>query len=389
MSKIKDYLKFKYFKPALILCIITTLISGVLILSSKFILPDLSDVLTESLHSACVSLMGEGEFELVDDWEAAGFNIPRPDSISKLIIKDDGTISFEVIASGYKPNSITALIAMNDDGSVSGVVLVTVDDSPGFREKVFDPDFLSQFVNTTDVSQFMGITGATYSSQGVADAVNTAIEVYAALETGVLAEKEETTNTGILHTLIIILIAGVLTENFLLAKFLGICPFLGVSNKLSGSLGMGLAVVLTMVSATIITYPIFIFVLVPLNITYMSTITFILIIALFVQMLEMVIRKYIPLLYETLGVFLPLMTTNCAILGVALLNVNRNYSFGYALFSALCVGLGFLLVMLIFSTIRERIEQSDVPAPFKGAPITLVAAAIMSLFLIGFNGIGG
>jgi electron transport complex protein RnfA len=193
----------------------------------------------------------------------------------------------------------------------------------------------------------------------------------------------------ILNNLIVILIAGVLTENFILSKFLGICPFLGVSKKVSGSLGMGLAVMITMVFATMLTFPIYMYVLVPLEITYMYIIAFILIIALFVQMMEMVMRKHIPKLYDALGVYLPLMTTNCAILGVSVLNVNRDYNLGYAVFNSFCAGLGFLIVMLIFSTIRERVEQSDVPPSLKGAPITLVAAAIMSLTLIGFSGMGG
>jgi len=194
---------------------------------------------------------------------------------------------------------------------------------------------------------------------------------------------------NIFNNLIVILIAGVLTENFILTKFLGICPFLGVSKKMSGSLGMGIGVMITMVFATMLTFPIYMYVLTPLNITYMYIIAFILIIALLVQLMEMVLRKYIPPLYDTLGVYLPLMTTNCAILGVSVLNVNRDYNFGYAIFNSFCAGLGFLLVMLIFSSIRERVEHSDVPQSLKGAPITLIAAAIMSLSLIGFGGIGG
>jgi len=192
---------------------------------------------------------------------------------------------------------------------------------------------------------------------------------------------------NIFETLVVILVAGVLTENFLLTKFLGVCPFLGVSKTLSGSLGMGLAVLVTMVFATMFTFPIYMYILVPMNITYMYTIAFILIIALFVQIMEMVIRKHLPLIYDTLGVYLPLMTTNCAILGVTVLNVNRGYSFGLAMFNSFCTGLGFLIVMLIFSSIRERVEQCDVPAALKGAPITLIAAAIMSLCMIGFSGI--
>jgi electron transport complex protein RnfA len=194
---------------------------------------------------------------------------------------------------------------------------------------------------------------------------------------------------NIFETLTVILLAGVLTENFILTKFLGICPFLGVSKKLSGSLGMGLAVMITMVFATMLTFPIYMFILVPLNISYMYLIAFILIIALFVQLMEMVMRKHLPVLYEALGVYLPLMTTNCAILGVTVLNVNRDYNFGLAMFNSFCAGLGFLIVMLIFSTVREHVEKSDVPPSLKGAPITLISAAIMSLCLIGFSGVGG
>jgi len=194
---------------------------------------------------------------------------------------------------------------------------------------------------------------------------------------------------NVVGNLFVILIAGVLTENFVLTKFLGVCPFLGVSKKLSGSLGMGIGITVTMVLATSITFPIYMYVLIPLDIAYMYIIAFILIIALFVQIMEMALRKYIPPLYDTLGVYLPLMTTNCAILGVSVLNVNRDYSFGYAIFNSFCAGLGFLLVMLIFSTIRERVEQSNIPDSLKGAPITLIAAAIMSLSLIGFSGLGG
>jgi electron transport complex protein RnfA len=194
---------------------------------------------------------------------------------------------------------------------------------------------------------------------------------------------------SIIESLIVILVAGVLTENFLLTKFLGVCPFLGVSKSLNGSLGMGLAVMITMVFATVLTFPIHRFILVPMNIEYMYIIAFILIIASFVQIAEMLIRKHLPPIYDALGVYLPLMTTNCAILGVTVLNVNRDYSFGLAVFNSFCTGLGFLIVMLIFSTVRERVDSSgSVPAALRGAPITLIAAAIMSLCLIGFSGVG-
>ncbi|MCL2036168.1 MAG: electron transport complex protein RnfA [Oscillospiraceae bacterium] len=209
------------------------------------------------------------------------------------------------------------------------------------------------------------------------------------MKTGDL-QAEETAKSSIIGTLFVILIAGVLTENFILSKFLGICPFLGVSKTMQGAVGMGLAVTLTMLMATALTFPIYVFVLVPLEISYMTTIAFILVIALFVQLLEMLLKKFLPPLYEALGMYLPLIITNCAILGVTVLNVNRGYNFGYALFNSLCAGLGFLIVMLVFSTIRERVEQNQsIPEPLKGAPITLISAAIMSLALIGFGGLGG
>ena len=193
-----------------------------------------------------------------------------------------------------------------------------------------------------------------------------------------------------MEKIIAILVAGVLTENFLLTKFLGVCPFLGVTDKFKSSLGMGVAVMSTMIIATLVTYPIYAAVLVPLNITFMSTIAFILVIALIVQFIEFVLRKHLPKLYESLGVYLKLTTTNCAILGVTIVNVNKaDFNFGYALFNAFCVGLGFLLVLLAFSGIRERLESSNVPPEFKGSPITLISAAIMSLTLIGFGGLGG
>jgi len=190
---------------------------------------------------------------------------------------------------------------------------------------------------------------------------------------------------GIAQKLLVILIAGVFTENFVLSQFLGICPFLGVSKKASSSLGMGLAVIFVMVFATALTYPIHALVLTPLKIEYMSTIAFILVIALLVQFVEMALKKYAKFLYTALGVYLPLITTNCAVLGVTLINVSGEYSFPYAVFNAFCAGLGFLTVMLIFSGVREKVERADVPAFLKGAPITLIAAAIVSLSFIGFG----
>lgn len=189
------------------------------------------------------------------------------------------------------------------------------------------------------------------------------------------------------RSLMIILMTAVLTENFVLSKFLGICPFLGVSKKPSSSLGMGIAVTFVMVFATVATYPIYHYILSPLNVEFMSTIAFILIIALFVQIVEMILKKYVPPLYRALGVYLPLITTNCAVLGVTLLNITNEYNFVEAVFNSFCAGLGFLLALLLFSGVRGKIEKCDIPKSLQGTPITLIAASIVSLSFIGFGGI--
>ncbi|MDE7280711.1 MAG: RnfABCDGE type electron transport complex subunit A [Ruminiclostridium sp.] len=191
----------------------------------------------------------------------------------------------------------------------------------------------------------------------------------------------------IFKTVAAILLTGILTENFVLSKFLGICPFLGVSKKASSSLGMGVAVTFVMIFATAATYPIYYGVLVPLEIEYMQTVAFILIIALLVQLVEMAMKKYMPPLYKALGVYLPLITTNCAVLGVTILNIDSGYGFGYSIVNAMGAGIGFLLVMLIFSGVRGRIERCNVPKALQGTPITLIAASIVSLAFIGFGGI--
>lgn len=191
----------------------------------------------------------------------------------------------------------------------------------------------------------------------------------------------------IFKTVAAILLTGILTENFVLSKFLGICPFLGVSKKASSSLGMGIAVTFVMIFSTAATYPIYYGVLVSLNIEYMQTVAFILIIALLVQVVEMAMKKYMPPLYKALGVYLPLITTNCAVLGVTILNIDNGYGFGYAIVNAMGAGIGFLLVMLIFSGVRGRIERCNVPKALQGTPITLIAASIVSLAFIGFGGI--
>lgn len=191
----------------------------------------------------------------------------------------------------------------------------------------------------------------------------------------------------IFKNIAVILLTGILTENFVLSKFLGICPFLGVSKKADSALGMGVAVTFVMAFATAATYPIYYGVLVPLKMEYMQTVAFILIIALLVQLVEMAMKKYMPPLYKALGVYLPLITTNCAVLGVTILNIDNSYNFGESIVNAIGAGAGFLLVMLIFSGVRGRIERCNVPKALQGTPITLIAASIVSLAFIGFGGI--
>ena len=187
--------------------------------------------------------------------------------------------------------------------------------------------------------------------------------------------------------MMIILLTGILTDNFVLSKFLGICPFLGVSKTTSGSLGMGCAVTAVMVCASAVTYPLYNAFLVPMGLEYLNTILFILLIAVFVQLIEMFLKKFVPALYKTLGVYLPLITTNCAVLGVTLLNIDEGYTFLESIVNALGAGLGFMLAMLIFSGVRARLERCNVPETFKGMPITLVAASIVSLSFLGFGGL--
>ena len=179
----------------------------------------------------------------------------------------------------------------------------------------------------------------------------------------------------------------VLVNNYVLVKFLGICPFLGVSKKLDSSVGMSAAVIFVMIMATAVTWPIDTYVLQANDLTYLRTITFILVIASLVQLVEIVLKKYIPGLYNSLGVYLPLITTNCAILGVALLNVESGYNFVESLVGSLGAGVGFMLAMVIFTGVRSRVEQANPPKSWKGLPITLVAAALVALSFTGFGGI--
>ncbi len=189
--------------------------------------------------------------------------------------------------------------------------------------------------------------------------------------------------------LLVILMSAMLVDNFVLSKFMGICPFLGVSKKLDSAVGMGAAVTFVMVCATLCTYPIYTLILVPMGLEYMKTIAFILIIALFVQLVEMILKKKIPSLYNALGVFLPLITTNCAVLGVTILNIDSGYTLLQSVVNALGAGLGFTLALVIFSGVRSRVNSSDIPETFKGIPATLIAASIVSVSFMGFSGLFG
>ena len=185
--------------------------------------------------------------------------------------------------------------------------------------------------------------------------------------------------------LVAILLTAILTQNFVLSKFLGICPFLGVSKKLNTAVGMSAAVIFVMGCAAAVTWPIY-QLLQRLGLEYLKTVAFILIIALFVQLVEIAMKKLLPPLYRALGVYLPLITTNCAVLGVTINNIDDGYGFGLAVWNAVCVGMGFTLALVIFSGVRSRIEAADVPEMFKGVPATLVAAAIVSMSFSAFSG---
>lgn len=187
--------------------------------------------------------------------------------------------------------------------------------------------------------------------------------------------------------LIIILLSAVFINNYVLSKFLGICPFLGVSKKLNNAVGMSIAVIFVMLIATAATWPIQHYLLDPHDLGYLQTIVFILVIAALVQLVEIVLKRYIPSLHRSLGVYLPLITTNCAVLGVTILNISENYTFIEAMVNSLGSGLGFLIAMVMFSGVRSAIEGNDIPESFRGLPVTLVAAAITSLSFMGFGGV--
>ncbi len=186
-----------------------------------------------------------------------------------------------------------------------------------------------------------------------------------------------------------ILIGGLLVNNFVLSQFLGICPFLGVSKKLNSAVGMSLAVIFVMVMATAATWPSYTYCLEPNGLSYLQTIVFTLIIAALVQLVEIALRRFVPPLYNSLGIYLPLITTNCAVLGVTILSIDSGYDFVQSLVNAVGAGLGFLLAMVMFAGVRERLESADIPHGLKGLPSTLVAASLVSLSFLGFQGLFG
>ncbi|MBQ6421786.1 MAG: RnfABCDGE type electron transport complex subunit A [Clostridia bacterium] len=192
---------------------------------------------------------------------------------------------------------------------------------------------------------------------------------------------------------IALLVMGILTQNFVLAKFLGICPFLGVSKKLNTAVGMSAAVIFVMLLATAATYPLNML-LEKYGLGYLQTIVFILVIAALVQMVEIVLKKYVKSLYQALGIYLPLITTNCAVLGVVILNIDnigiysaQNFGFWHAMVNSFAAGAGFMLAMVLFAGVRSRLESADVPKALEGLPITLVSASIVSMSFLGFSGL--
>lgn len=186
---------------------------------------------------------------------------------------------------------------------------------------------------------------------------------------------------------LLILVSTVLVNNFVLVQFLGLCPFMGVSNKLETAIGMGAATTFVLTLASVCSYLVYRYLLLPFDLAYLKTISFIMVIAVVVGFTELVIRKTSPLLYRVLGIFLPLITVNCAVLGVALLNVKRNHSFAESVFYGFGAAAGFSLVMVLFAAMRERIAHADIPKPFQGASIAMLSAGLMALAFMGFTGL--
>ena len=187
--------------------------------------------------------------------------------------------------------------------------------------------------------------------------------------------------------IIIIIILAMLTDNFVLSKFLGICPFLGVSRRISTAFGMSMAVLFVMIVASVITYVVQIYLLVPYEVEYLQTIAFILVIASTVQLTEMVVQKLSPTLYQGLGIYLPLITTNCAVLGLAVLNIQRQYALIQVIFHSIGAAGGFAIALLLFAGMREKMDTADIPDVFKGPAIALITAGILSLAFMGFSGL--
>ena len=190
-----------------------------------------------------------------------------------------------------------------------------------------------------------------------------------------------------MREILIIVFTAVLTENFVLSQFIGICPFLGVSKKLSSAIGMSGAVIFVMTLASAVTQPIYQFILAPNGLEYLNTIVFIIVIAALVQLVETALKRYMPPLYRALGIYLPLITTNCAVLGVALLNIDEGYGFIESVVNGFGGGVGFMVALIMFSGVRERIERNNIPKALQGLPITLIAASIVSLSFTGFAGV--
>jgi len=182
-------------------------------------------------------------------------------------------------------------------------------------------------------------------------------------------------------------VMAIFVQNFVLMRFLGLCPYIGVSKKLDSALGMGMAVIFVMTMASTFTWLIHTYLLVPLHIEFLQTIAFILTIASLVQLVEMIIQKTAPALYKSLGVFLPLITTNCAVLGVAILNIQSEYNFIFAILNGLFGGIGFTLVLILMAGIRERLERAELPISMKGMPISMIVAGSMALAFLGFSGL--
>ena len=182
-------------------------------------------------------------------------------------------------------------------------------------------------------------------------------------------------------------LGAILVNNFIVAQFLGICPFMGVSKKVDTALGMGMAVIFVMGVASAVCWPINTYILIPNKLAFMQTVTYILVIASLVQFIEMFLQKAVPTLYQALGVFLPLITTNCAVLGVVLQNTQNTYDFITSVVYGITGGVGFLLVIVLFASVRERMEFSDIPKSFEGFPIALIAAGLIALAFMGFSGL--